>query len=382
MTTTTCSACVATPTPARSRRPSASWPASVHPDVNPDDPECEAQFKEAAEAYEVAQRRRLARRLRPLRLRRAQGPPHDRLRARRLQRPVQHLLRRRHVRLGAARRRRHVGRGRRRRAGAARRRRRGRASSSTFAEAVFGVSKDVEVRAEIACATCAGSGATAGHRARAVPAVPRQRAHARGLQPRAASGSSSARAPATCAAARAASSRNRARRAAARAGCAQTRTVTVDVPAGIADGQRLRLTGEGGAGAQGGRPGDLYVSIAVEPHEDFVRDGDDLIYRLDITMVEAALGTTAYVPALDGDIEVRAASRARSPERSRRIATAACRSCRATAVATSRSSSTCWCRASSPPSSASCSSSSRSRRRADYEPDQSFLDKVRAVFRQ
>jgi molecular chaperone DnaJ len=83
-----------------------------------------------------------------------------------------------------------------------------------------------------------------------------------------------------------------------------SRTVTVEVPAGIADGQRLRLTGEGGAGAQGGRSGDLYVSISVEPHEHFVRDGDDLIYRLDVTMVQAALGTTAYVPALDGDIEV------------------------------------------------------------------------------
>ena len=78
----------------------------------------------------------------------------------------------------------------------------------------------------------------------------------------------------------------------------------VEVPAGIADGQRLRLAGEGDAGAHGGRAGDLYVAISVEPDESFVRDGDDLIHRLDITMVEAALGTTAYVPALDGDIEV------------------------------------------------------------------------------
>src|SRR5450830_516465 len=45
-------------------------------------------------------------------------------------------------------------------------------------------------------------------------------------------------------------------------------------------------------------------TVTVEAHEHFVRDGDDLIYRLDVTMVEAALGTTAYVPAFDGDIEV------------------------------------------------------------------------------
>ena len=78
----------------------------------------------------------------------------------------------------------------------------------------------------------------------------------------------------------------------------------VEVPAGIADGQRLRLSGEGGAGAQGGRPGDLYVHVRVAPDEHFVRDGDDLIYRLDMTMIEAALGTTVGVPALDGDIEL------------------------------------------------------------------------------
>src|SRR5665647_3093863 len=82
------------------------------------------------------------------------------------------------------------------------------------------------------------------------------------------------------------------------------RSVTVDIPAGIADGQRIRYTGDGGAGAQGGRSGDLYVAVVVEPHESLVRDGDDLIYRQDVTMIEAALGTTAYVPALDGDIEM------------------------------------------------------------------------------
>jgi len=78
----------------------------------------------------------------------------------------------------------------------------------------------------------------------------------------------------------------------------------VDIPAGIAGGQRIRYNGDGGAGALGGRSGDLYVAVVVEPHEHLVRDGDDLIYQQDITMIEAALGTTAYVPALDGDIEM------------------------------------------------------------------------------
>jgi molecular chaperone DnaJ len=83
-----------------------------------------------------------------------------------------------------------------------------------------------------------------------------------------------------------------------------TRTVKIEVPAGIADGQRLRLSGEGGAGAEGGRPGDLFVAVTVEPDEAFMREGDDLVYRLDITMIDATLGTTAYIPALDGDIEL------------------------------------------------------------------------------
>jgi molecular chaperone DnaJ len=85
----------------------------------------------------------------------------------------------------------------------------------------------------------------------------------------------------------------------------ETRSVKVEIPAGIADGQRMRIGGEGGAGAQGARAGDLYVHVAVVPDERFLRDGDDLIYRLDLTMVDAALGVNTVVPALDGDIELR-----------------------------------------------------------------------------
>jgi len=82
------------------------------------------------------------------------------------------------------------------------------------------------------------------------------------------------------------------------------RAVAVEIPAGIDDGQRLRLSGEGGAGGAGARPGDLYVAVKVRPDERFAREGDDLVYRLDVTMIEAALGTKKRVEALDGDIEV------------------------------------------------------------------------------
>ena len=82
------------------------------------------------------------------------------------------------------------------------------------------------------------------------------------------------------------------------------KTLSVDVPAGISDGQRIRLTGQGAAGERGGRPGDLYVHVRVLAHEHFERDGDDILYRQDLTMVQAALGATVTIPTLDGEEEV------------------------------------------------------------------------------
>jgi molecular chaperone DnaJ len=84
----------------------------------------------------------------------------------------------------------------------------------------------------------------------------------------------------------------------------RTKRVSVDIPAGIADGQRIRLSGLGGAGARGGSPGDLYVQVSVTEHPEFERDGDDIYYRLDITMTQAALGTRVTVPTLDGTEEI------------------------------------------------------------------------------
>jgi molecular chaperone DnaJ len=74
----------------------------------------------------------------------------------------------------------------------------------------------------------------------------------------------------------------------------------VAVPAGIADGQRIRVSGKGHAGERGASPGDLYVLVRVRPDERFVREGDDLITALDVAAPLAALGTTLDVPTLDG----------------------------------------------------------------------------------
>ena len=82
------------------------------------------------------------------------------------------------------------------------------------------------------------------------------------------------------------------------------RKVSVDIPAGIADGQRIRLSGRGHAGDRGGPPGDLYVLTHVLPDERFVRDGDDLVTVLDVPAPLASLGSTEEVETLDGFVEL------------------------------------------------------------------------------
>jgi len=85
---------------------------------------------------------------------------------------------------------------------------------------------------------------------------------------------------------------------------AARRSLDIDVPAGIADGQRVRLTGSGHAGDRGGPPGDLYVIVRVTEDERFVRDGADLVSVVDVAAPAAALGVTVTVPTLDGEQEV------------------------------------------------------------------------------
>jgi molecular chaperone DnaJ len=82
------------------------------------------------------------------------------------------------------------------------------------------------------------------------------------------------------------------------------RKLQVDVPAGIADGQRIRLAGRGHAGEAGAPPGDLYVLVRVREDERFMRDGNDLVTLLDVPAPQAALGAALEVPTLNGPSEV------------------------------------------------------------------------------
>jgi molecular chaperone DnaJ len=84
----------------------------------------------------------------------------------------------------------------------------------------------------------------------------------------------------------------------------ESRELSVDVPAGIHDGQRIRVSGEGHAGALGGRAGDVYVLVHVKPDPRFVREGNDIYSQVDLTIVQAALGATMTVETIEGTVEL------------------------------------------------------------------------------
>lgn len=92
------------------------------------------------------------------------------------------------------------------------------------------------------------------------------------------------------------------------------RTLKVNVPAGVDDGQRLCMHGEGSAGFYGGPPGDLYVAFSVKPHKFFQRDGSDVLYDLPINFAQAALGDEIAVPSLDGKLNLKIPAGTRSGE--------------------------------------------------------------------
>ena len=86
------------------------------------------------------------------------------------------------------------------------------------------------------------------------------------------------------------------------------RTITVDVPSGIEDGMRIRLSGQGEVGPGGGAAGDLYVEVAEQPHDTFTRDGSNLHCHIQVPMTAAALGTDLVLTTLDGEekLDIRA----------------------------------------------------------------------------
>lgn len=85
----------------------------------------------------------------------------------------------------------------------------------------------------------------------------------------------------------------------------QQRTISIKIPAGVDNDSQIRLRGEGHAGIRGGPSGDLYLTLAVEQHKFFQRDGDDILYELPINFAQAALGAEIEVPTLDGKTKLK-----------------------------------------------------------------------------
>jgi molecular chaperone DnaJ len=169
-----------------------------------------------------------------------------------------------------------------------------------LAEAAFGVTRELKVDTAVLCSTCHGEGAAPGthpvpcetcHGVGEVAHVQRSfLGEIRTLRPCAACRGFGTIIPDPC---RECSGDGRVR---------SRRTLTVKIPAGVDDGTRVQLTGEGEVGPGGGPAGDLYVEIHVAPHPTFTRHGNDLHCTVTLPMTAAALGTTLTLPTLEADI--------------------------------------------------------------------------------
>ncbi|MDS4021409.1 MAG: molecular chaperone DnaJ [Candidatus Competibacter sp.] len=169
----------------------------------------------------------------------------------------------------------------------------------TLEEAVFGTTAKIRVPTLVTCATCAGSGAKPGTKPTTCPTC------RGGGQVRMQQGFFSIQQ--TC-------PRCQGRGTVIPEPCGtcqgsgrveEQKTLSVKVPAGVDNGDRIRLAGEGEAGEHGGPPGDLYVQIRVKPHPIFTREDNDLYCEVPIGFTTAALGGDLEVPTLDGRLSLR-----------------------------------------------------------------------------
>jgi molecular chaperone DnaJ len=164
-------------------------------------------------------------------------------------------------------------------------------------EAVFGVEKKIEVPTLVACAECTGSGSADGKTSTCATC----RGHGR---VRMQNGIFSVQQTCPHCAGSGKSVANPCRACRGEGRVNDERTLEVKIPAGVDNGDRIRLTGQGEAGPAGTVPGDLYVEVRVREHAIFTRDGDDLFCEIPVRFAQATLGAELLVPTLGGEASV------------------------------------------------------------------------------
>jgi molecular chaperone DnaJ len=168
-----------------------------------------------------------------------------------------------------------------------------------FADAVHGATLPLTLRAPGVCDTCRGSGAKPGTRPRTCP-----QCRGTGLVTRN-QGAFSFSEPCRECQGVGTIVDEKCPECRGTGGVTRTRRLTVRIPPGVSDGQRIRLTGRGEPGSRGGPAGNLYVLVRVRPDDLFGRSGDNLTLTVPITFAEAVLGTDLRVPTLDGPVILR-----------------------------------------------------------------------------
>lgn len=179
-----------------------------------------------------------------------------------------------------------------------------------FEESLAGVQRQVAVTRRENCRTCAGSGLTRVspgpcHLCQGSGATRTVRGHMVFSRSCSGCGGTGQQRPRPCDLCAGAGQETRAE------------TVTVRIPPGIADGDRVRVAGKGNAGLRGGQPGDLYIRVHVEPHPTLRREGDDLHVIVPIAIHEAALGARIDIPTPDGSARLRVPPGTQSGQRFR-----------------------------------------------------------------
>jgi molecular chaperone DnaJ len=164
----------------------------------------------------------------------------------------------------------------------------------TLEEAFAGKTAQIHVPASISCSECSGSGAKPG-----TQPVTCSMCHGHG-KVRATQGFFSIERTCPQCQGRGQTIKDPCPKCAGQGRVTEERSLSVNIPAGIEDGTRIRLANEGEAGLRGGPSGDLYIFLAVKPHEFFQRDGADLYCKVPISMTTAALGGSFEVTTLDG----------------------------------------------------------------------------------